>query len=54
MKTDPWLGCVVAGRLANLDPNLQILIIEAGEDNLENPWYVVTPSIYSASPLKCH
>ena len=30
-------GCVPAGRLANLDHNLQILLIEAGEDNLNNP-----------------
>lgn len=33
-------GCVVAGRLANLDRNLQVLLIEAGEDNLNNPWCV--------------
>lgn len=33
-------GCVPAGRLANLDHNLQVLLIEAGEDNLNNPWYV--------------
>ena len=31
-------GCVPAGRLANLDHNLQVLLIEAGEDNLNNPW----------------
>lgn len=31
-------GCVVAGRLANLDHNLQVLLIEGGEDNLNNPW----------------
>jgi alcohol oxidase len=31
-------GCVPAGRLANLDHNLQVLVIEAGEDNLNNPW----------------
>lgn len=31
-------GCVVAGRLANLDHNLQVLLIEAGESNLNNPW----------------
>lgn len=31
-------GCVVAGRLANLDHRLQVLLIEAGEDNLNNPW----------------
>jgi alcohol oxidase len=34
-------GCVPAGRLANLDHNLQVLLIEAGEDNLNNPWYVM-------------
>ena len=27
-------GCVVAGRLANLDHNLQVMLIEAGESNL--------------------
>lgn len=31
-------GCVPAGRLANLDPSLSVLLIEAGEDNLNNPW----------------
>lgn len=30
--------CVVAGRLANLDHNLQVMLIEAGESNLNNPW----------------
>jgi alcohol oxidase len=32
-------GCVVAGRLANLDHNLQVLLIEGGESNLNNPWW---------------
>ena len=34
-------GCVVAGRLANLDHNLQVMLIEAGESNLNVslPWY---------------
>lgn len=31
-------SCVVAGRLANLDHNLQVMLIEAGESNLNNPW----------------
>lgn len=31
-------GCVPAGRLANLDHNLSVLLIEAGEDNLNNQW----------------
>jgi hypothetical protein len=31
-------GCVVAGRLANLDHNLQVMLVEAGESNLNNPW----------------
>ena len=31
-------GCVVAGRLANLDRNLKVLLIEGGENNLNNPW----------------
>ncbi|KAI9694261.1 MAG: Alternative oxidase, mitochondrial precursor [Bogoriella megaspora] len=38
-------GCVVAGRLANLDHNLQVLLIEAGESNLNNHW-IVRPGIY--------
>ncbi|KAI5781399.1 alcohol oxidase [Geopyxis carbonaria] len=38
-------GCVVAGRLANLDPKLKVLLIEAGESNLNNPW-VYRPGIY--------
>jgi alcohol oxidase len=38
-------GCVVAGRLANLDHNLSVLLIEAGESNLNNPW-VYRPGIF--------
>ncbi|KAK3708989.1 Alternative oxidase, mitochondrial precursor [Vermiconidia calcicola] len=38
-------GCVVAGRLANVDRNLQVMLIEAGESNLNNPW-VYRPGIY--------
>ena len=38
-------GCVPTGRLANLDHNLQVLCIEAGESNLNNPW-VYRPGIY--------
>lgn len=30
--------CVVAGRLANLDHNLSVLLIEGGENNLNDPW----------------
>jgi alcohol oxidase len=35
----------VAGRLANLDHDLQVMLIEAGESNLNNPW-VFRPGIY--------
>lgn len=49
---NPWLdelggstGCVIAGRLANLDPKLTVLLIEGGENNLNNPW-VFRPGIY--------
>lgn len=49
---NPWpthlggsTGCVIAGRLANLDPNLTVLLIEGGENNLNNPW-VFRPGIY--------
>jgi len=38
-------GCVVAGRLANLDHNLQVMLVEAGESNLNDPW-VYRPGIY--------
>ncbi|EME81525.1 uncharacterized protein MYCFIDRAFT_166262 [Pseudocercospora fijiensis CIRAD86] len=38
-------GCVVAGRLANLDHSLQVMLIEAGENNLNNPW-VYRPGIF--------
>ncbi|KAL8383385.1 hypothetical protein RB595_006912 [Gaeumannomyces hyphopodioides] len=38
-------GCVVAGRLANLDHNLKVLLIEAGENNINNPW-VYRPGIF--------
>lgn len=52
-------SCVVAGRLANLDHNLQVMLIEAGESNLNNPW-VYRPGIYprnmklSVSYLRTH
>lgn len=42
-------GCVPAGRLANLDHSLQVLLIEAGEDNLNNPMLVTLPS-YGKGP----
>lgn len=35
----------MAGRLANLDHNLKVLLIEAGESNLNNPW-VYRPGVY--------
>ncbi|KAK5075555.1 Alternative oxidase, mitochondrial precursor [Lithohypha guttulata] len=38
-------GCVPAGRLANLDHSLQVLVIEGGENNINNPW-VYRPGIY--------
>jgi len=38
-------GCVVAGRLANLDHKLQVLLIEGGESNLNNP-NVYRPGIF--------
>lgn len=37
--------CVVAGRLANLDHKLHVMLIESGESNLNNPW-VYRPGIY--------
>ena len=34
-------GCAVAGRLANLDHSLSVMVIEAGENNLNNEWLVM-------------
>lgn len=31
-------GCAVAGRLAAADPKLQVLLIEAGQNQLNDPW----------------
>lgn len=43
-------GCVVAGRLANLDHNLQVMLIEAGESNLnvrkpDRSWYEASSNV---------
>ncbi|ANZ75245.1 BA75_03165T0 [Komagataella pastoris] len=38
-------GSCIAGRLANLDHSLKVGLIEAGENNLNNPW-VYLPGIY--------
>ncbi|KAH8908539.1 GMC oxidoreductase [Coniochaeta sp. PMI_546] len=38
-------GCVVAGRLAEADPTLSILVIEGGQDNYDNP-SVVHPTLF--------
>ncbi|KAK2616262.1 hypothetical protein QQS21_000897 [Conoideocrella luteorostrata] len=43
-------GCIVAGRLAEADPNLSILVIEQGQNNLNNPT-IVTPAIYPSHLL---
>ncbi|KIJ56938.1 GMC oxidoreductase [Sphaerobolus stellatus SS14] len=38
-------GCVVAGRLAYADPNLQVMLIEGGANNKDDPW-VYRPGVY--------
>ncbi|KAM3459040.1 hypothetical protein MY3296_000187 [Beauveria thailandica] len=38
-------ACVTAGRLAKADPNLSILLIEQGRNNLDDPT-VVTPAMF--------
>ncbi|CAE6420515.1 unnamed protein product [Rhizoctonia solani] len=38
-------GCVVAGRLAKADPNLQVMLIEYGPNNIDDPT-VSTPAVY--------
>ncbi|KAG8716985.1 hypothetical protein FRC08_008397 [Ceratobasidium sp. 394] len=38
-------GCVVAGRLAKADPNLQVMLIEYGQNNIDDP-LVSTPAVF--------
>ncbi|KAI1734593.1 GMC oxidoreductase [Xylaria scruposa] len=38
-------GCIVAGRLAEADPNLSILVIEGGPDNFNHP-AVAIPALF--------
>lgn len=38
-------GCIVAARLAAADPNLSVLVIEAGQNNYNVP-NVVTPVLF--------
>ncbi|OAA44194.1 alcohol dehydrogenase [Metarhizium rileyi] len=38
-------ACIVAGRLAEADPDLSILVVEQGPSNLNNPT-IVTPAFY--------
>lgn len=49
LSPDKQLGgtaaCVTAGRLAKADPNLSILLIEQGHNNLDDPT-VVTPAMF--------
>jgi len=44
-------GCVVAGRLANLDHNLQVMLVEAGESNLNNPWSLSLPYMWASTSI---
>ncbi|KAH7409702.1 hypothetical protein BKA64DRAFT_665641 [Cadophora sp. MPI-SDFR-AT-0126] len=37
-------GCVIAGRLAAADPNLEILVIEGGQNNFDDP-RIVNPGV---------
>ncbi|EJD00303.1 alcohol oxidase [Fomitiporia mediterranea MF3/22] len=39
-------GCVVAGRLAYADPSLQVVLIEGGNNNRDDPW-VYRPGIHA-------
>ena len=45
-------GCVVAGRLAEADPKLEILLIEQGPDNYGVPEIVYVESPSTAAPSK--
>ncbi|KAI1207668.1 GMC oxidoreductase [Annulohypoxylon truncatum] len=38
-------GCIIAGRLAEADPELSILVVEGGPDNYNNPM-ITTPGFY--------
>jgi alcohol oxidase len=40
-------ACVAAGRLANADPSLSILIVERGRNNLNDPT-VTTPALFGS------
>jgi alcohol oxidase len=40
-----WAASLTLGRLANLDHKLTVLLIEGGENNLNNPW-VYRPGIF--------
>ena len=43
-------GCVIAGRLAKADPKLEILLIEQGDNNKDNP-IITTPASFLANIL---
>ena len=43
-------GCVIAGRLAKADPTLEILLIEQGDNNRDNP-IITTPGFFLANLL---
>ena len=44
-------GCVVAGRLAAADPDLEILVVEGGQNNFNDP-IIVNPGValYNVAP----
>lgn len=43
-------GCIVAGRLAEADPGLSILVVEGGPDNYDK-YRVLTPGLYLTNLL---
>ncbi|KAF9521832.1 alcohol oxidase [Crepidotus variabilis] len=45
------LCCVVAGRLAYADPNLQVMLVEGGNNNRDDPW-VYRPGIYVRNMMR--
>lgn len=46
--------CVVAGRLANLDHNLQVLLIEGGETNLNVGARSIYPKLINTDSYRTH
>jgi alcohol oxidase len=45
VRTGGTAGCILAGRLAEADPSLSILVVECGKNNFNDPT-VTSPAIF--------